>query len=228
MLVERVLTPAADIFSPAAHLIRRQGGTFSSRRRRKWADSLLLVESIPQSLRDSSLYTREPLKCWILACLATILQLLISLPLTREVARLAVTVGEKRYVNFAVIYVAVPWDAEDVIPYKLNDSSPFSAAGASPRPTDENTDLELFFVLMLKTPPSRRSRATSPKWEADMADSLDILILGTIYCFLITIPQSACGCQLPLHKGAFKVRDFGSFIDFGLWANSIRVGHRNI
>ena len=49
----------------------------------------------------------------------TILQLLICLPLTREVARLAVTEGEKRYVNFAIIYVAVTWDAEDAIPYNL-------------------------------------------------------------------------------------------------------------
>ena len=66
-----------------------------------------------------------------------------------------------------------------------------NAAGASPRPAGKNADLQLFFHLIFKTPPSRRSRATSPKWEANAGDNSDILILSTIYWFPITIPQSA-------------------------------------
>ena len=90
---------------------------------------LQLTKSIPQSLRDSSLYTREP------KCSASILQLLISLPLTREVARRSRDGGREKINKFCYYFIAVPWDVEDAIPYNLLKTRQIKVAGASPRPT---------------------------------------------------------------------------------------------
>ena len=96
------------------------------------------IESIPQSLRDSSLYTREPLKCSILACLASILHLLISLPLTREVARRSRDGGERKDKHILLLFRRRAMGCRGRHHLQFIANSAIKAAGASPRPTRYN------------------------------------------------------------------------------------------
>ena len=52
-----------------------------------------------------------------------------------EVARLRRDGGREKIINLTIIFITVPWDAEDVVPYNLSKIRQIKAAGASPRPT---------------------------------------------------------------------------------------------
>ena len=62
------------------------------------------------------------------------LHLLISLPLTREVARHSRDGGREKIINLTIIFITVPWDAEDNVTYNLLKTRQIKNGGSKPPP----------------------------------------------------------------------------------------------